>query len=209
MSQPASAVGERSILEAATTLFSELGFDGASVSAIAERAGVCKANVFHHFPSKEDLYFAVLKHATAAHADYAEELYRAPGTSADKVRRLLVFELHDLLDNPQRSRLLLRQVAAAGDGRVDTLARTVFQRNFTAVVQIFEQGRARGEFDAALDPGAAAMLLCGATQCFFSCREVLREFRASTGLERPDVYAERVATLILAGALRADPAETR
>jgi len=85
---------------------------------------------------------------------------------------------------------------------VHQLSQTIFQRNFTAVVNIFDQGRQRGEFHSSVDPGAAAMLLCGATQCFFNCREVLREFRASTDLEKPEAYVRRVAALILKGVLR-------
>jgi TetR/AcrR family transcriptional regulator len=202
MTVPGPAVGARAILDAATALFAESGFDGASVAAIAEKAGVCKANVFHHFPSKEDLYFAVLEAVTAAHADYTEDLYRAPGSSADKVHKLLEFQIRDMLDNPSAARLLLRQVSEVGHARVHQLSQTIFQRNFTAVVNIFDQGRQRGEFHSSVDPGAAAMLLCGATQCFFNCREVLREFRASTDLEKPEAYVRRVAALILKGVLR-------
>src|SRR3989304_9442427 len=51
------------ILAAAEALFAEHGFDAASMSAIAERAGVSKANIFHHFSSKNALYRAVLRHA--------------------------------------------------------------------------------------------------------------------------------------------------
>jgi TetR/AcrR family transcriptional regulator len=203
------AAGARSILDAALTLFAEEGFDGASIAAIAERAGVSKANVFHHYPSKEALYFSVLQQATAVHADYAEELFRAPMSSAEKIKNLLIFEMENMLENPQRTRLLLRQVAEAGHERVHALARKVFQRNFTAVVRLFEQGQERGEFLRSVDCGAAAMLLCGATQCFFNCHEVLREFRDHNGLEKPDVYAERAASLILIGVVRTEPQELR
>ena len=51
------------ILEAAESLFSERGFDAVSMSDIAAAAGVCKANVFHHFTSKNELYIAVLRNA--------------------------------------------------------------------------------------------------------------------------------------------------
>jgi TetR/AcrR family transcriptional regulator len=195
------AAGARSILEAATALFADEGFDSVSVASIAEKAGVCKANVFHHFPSKEDLYLAVMKEASVAHADYAEELYQGAGSSADKLRKLIEFEIRNMFDHPQRTRLMLREVSDGGHARVRKIARNVFQRNFTAVVSIFEQGRKRGEFHSSVDPAAAAMLLAGATNFYFNSREVLREFREAGGLDTPATYARRVAALILSGVL--------
>ena len=54
------------ILRAAETLFAKHGFGAVSMSAIARRAGVSKANVFHHFATKQALYLAVLTAACRA-----------------------------------------------------------------------------------------------------------------------------------------------
>jgi TetR/AcrR family transcriptional regulator len=202
-----SNAGAESLLLAATELFAAAGFDGASIASIAEKAGMSKANVFHHYSSKEALYVAVIERAATAGADYAEELHRVPGSSADKVRRLIEFEVRHMLENPQSSRLLLREIADGGHARKRKLARTVYRRNFAAMASIFEQGKQRGEFYKSLDPAAAAMLLSGAAQCFFSCRPALGEYRAAAGLETPAVYAERVAAIILSGVLRRDAAD--
>jgi len=45
------------IVDAATDLFTERGFDAVSVSEIARRAGVVEKTVFNHFPVKEGLVF--------------------------------------------------------------------------------------------------------------------------------------------------------
>jgi AcrR family transcriptional regulator len=41
-------------------LFAEKGFSGTKTREIAERAGVSEGLIFKHFPSKEDLYAAIL-----------------------------------------------------------------------------------------------------------------------------------------------------
>lgn len=46
----------RRILEAAKILFSEKGFEGTSISAIAKIAEVSKANIYHHFIKRRALY---------------------------------------------------------------------------------------------------------------------------------------------------------
>jgi TetR/AcrR family transcriptional regulator len=48
-------------IDAALRLFSTTGFRGTSTRAIAEAAGVSEALLFRHFPTKADLYAAILQ----------------------------------------------------------------------------------------------------------------------------------------------------
>lgn len=57
---PSSSAGRERILKAAAELFAERGFHGVSISDVAEAAGLVKSAIYHHFPSKEALYVAVL-----------------------------------------------------------------------------------------------------------------------------------------------------
>jgi AcrR family transcriptional regulator len=63
------------ILAAAVDVFSRSGFQGASIDAIARRAGISKALIYEHFPSKQDLRAAVLE-------DHVAELFRRLAESA-------------------------------------------------------------------------------------------------------------------------------
>src|SRR5258707_1886324 len=49
------------LLDAATTLFMERGFDGTSIDAVAEAAGVSKPTVYARYRDKRDLFAAVLR----------------------------------------------------------------------------------------------------------------------------------------------------
>ena len=48
------------IMEAAKELFARQGFEGTTTRQIAESARVNEAIIFRHFPSKEDLYWAII-----------------------------------------------------------------------------------------------------------------------------------------------------
>ncbi len=48
------------IMEAAKELFARQGFEGTTTRQIAEHARVNEAIIFRHFPSKEDLYWAII-----------------------------------------------------------------------------------------------------------------------------------------------------
>src|SRR5271156_6692360 len=62
---------ERAILAAAESVFAEHGFGGATMAAIAARAGVPKANIHYYFPNKQRLYRAVVERGLTAWLDAA------------------------------------------------------------------------------------------------------------------------------------------
>lgn len=54
-------VRRKQILEAALIEFSALGFAATSISKIAERVGISKANVYAHFSSKDEIFETLLQ----------------------------------------------------------------------------------------------------------------------------------------------------
>jgi AcrR family transcriptional regulator len=56
---------ERQILDAAVAVFTQRGFQGASMDAVAERVGVTKPVLYAHFGSKDGLLLACISRARA------------------------------------------------------------------------------------------------------------------------------------------------
>jgi len=54
-------ITQQKILESATEIFSEKGFDGARVNEIASRANINKAMIYYYFESKENLFAEIIK----------------------------------------------------------------------------------------------------------------------------------------------------
>ena len=68
-----AADNRATILEAATGLFLDLGYDRTSLAKVADRAGVSKATLFKQFPTKAELFRAmVLCAGDAEGAEYPE-----------------------------------------------------------------------------------------------------------------------------------------
>ncbi len=61
--------GRGRILQAATQLFAQRGYNGVSISDVAQEAHVVKSAIYHHFTSKDALYLAVLQAATRSGHD--------------------------------------------------------------------------------------------------------------------------------------------
>src|SRR4030065_1687382 len=95
---PASSDTVERILATAESLFAEHGFDAVSMNAIAEAAGVSKANVFHHFISKNDLYLAVLRNACRDSAQHLDDLGNDQETLAARLPQVARAHLANLLD---------------------------------------------------------------------------------------------------------------
>jgi TetR/AcrR family transcriptional regulator len=195
--------GARSILSAATELFARDGYESVSISAIAEQAGVCKANIFHHYASKEVLYLEVMRKASAEHAEIAEALLKEDCTCVEKLKRLTTFDINTMLENELRTRLILRELGEPCENTVRRLAHQVFRRNFQLVIELFEQGKASGEFRADFNPVAAAVAWCGAKNSFFLCRESMQDLDLFKGASAPQAFSDEICRLLTEGILPA------
>lgn len=203
------ASGARAILEAATIAFARAGFDSVSMADIAAQAGVSKANIFHHFKSKEALHQGVLKEACKGHAEFAESLLaRTDMRSVDKLRALIHFDFADAFTNELATHLVVREVLNTGCCTGRDLVEPVFMRNFVAVVGIVRQGIENGELRADINPSASAMMMGGAVVLFFQNRHILDRFPGLGGNAGPEHYAELVCELMLGGMV-ASPATAK
>ena len=52
---------KQSILQSAAALFAQKGFDGATMIDVATACGTSKSHLYHYFPAKEDLLFAIVQ----------------------------------------------------------------------------------------------------------------------------------------------------
>ena len=82
---PKSDVSRERILEAATELFSSLGYAGAGVDRLAERSGIAKTAIYYHFGNKEGLLAAVLERAST---QWIEGIENAARQAGDPMQRL-------------------------------------------------------------------------------------------------------------------------
>jgi AcrR family transcriptional regulator len=63
------------ILDAAVTEFLKNGYEGASIDAIARRAGVSKGCIYHHFPNKEVILMQANRKLSEPVMEMAEKAY--------------------------------------------------------------------------------------------------------------------------------------
>ncbi len=97
------------ILDVATRLFAERGYDGTSMNDVAERVGMRKASLFYHFATKDALYEAVLDRLVASLQTALEAIYVSSGTYQDRLDAVTDTVVTLLSSHPYAARLLLRE----------------------------------------------------------------------------------------------------
>ena len=95
------------ILDAADTLFGEVGYDGVSVRDVAERADVNKASVFYYYNSKAELFEKVLdRYYKHQHAALEEAFEQTEGPVRDRIHRVMDAYLDFVIENHRYPRLV-------------------------------------------------------------------------------------------------------
>ncbi|MEN1729126.1 MAG: TetR/AcrR family transcriptional regulator [Pseudomonadota bacterium] len=94
-------------IQAATRLFSERGFYGASMDQIAREVGLTKQAMIHHFGTKEKLYGAVLEDISERLMDeLAKQGKETPVTFPESIQQIFRYTRK----NPLESRVLMREL---------------------------------------------------------------------------------------------------
>ena len=104
-----SADRREQILDVATGLFAQQGFQGTTTKLIAEKSGVTEALIFRHFPGKEELYWAVIERKidAAAPLERLLENLEAGGDDLEVLSRVAREVLDRRAQDQTLSRLLL------------------------------------------------------------------------------------------------------
>jgi TetR/AcrR family transcriptional regulator, regulator of autoinduction and epiphytic fitness len=136
------------IFDAALGVFSELGYDRATLSDVVDRIGVTKGCLYHHFQSKEQLFLTLLRDRVTAAIRSDEEALAAATGSREQVLRTLVERHWNHLQEP-------------GQIELTTLAITELPRIPEAGRDVFDEvvARKRAMLRTALErgnPGAEA-----------------------------------------------------
>jgi AcrR family transcriptional regulator len=188
MARPRSDIRPR-LLEAARARFLADGVDGASLREIARDAKTNLGMIVYYFPTKDDLFFAVIEETYASLTSELETILRAKKSTHDRLHagfvRLGTASEREL----DVMRLLAREALSSSERRhriVERFLRGHLPILFTTLAEAVRAG----EFDATLPApflALAVMGLGGMPQLF---RRAMGDVPAFGPLPEPDALAE-------------------
>lgn len=121
----AKAARRAQLLASARTVFIAQGYRGTAMDDIAEHAGVSKPVLYQHFPSKLDLYLAVLGEQMDAMLDSVRAAVSATTDNEERVRGAIA-AYFDFVDSRSETFRLLFGSDLASDPLVRQRVRTFF-----------------------------------------------------------------------------------
>ena len=77
------------IFREAARLFREKGYNGATQRQLADRVGVQGASIYHHFPSKQDILFAIMEHTMTGLLQEVRHALESETASPARLRRAI------------------------------------------------------------------------------------------------------------------------
>ena len=149
---------QRQVLDIAVSAFIEHGYDATSMGVLAERLGLSKSAIYHHFPSKGDLLRLALDEALTALEGVLTTPDAASGPAADRLAVVLRGAVVVLVDKLPYVTLLLRVHGNTDVEREALARRRAFDRTVAALVgEACEEGSLRSD----IDPRIVTRLLFG------------------------------------------------
>ena len=164
-----SEVMRQRLLEAATEVFAEQGYDGAAVSRIARRAGVTTGAIYAYFTNKAELLLEVIR----ARLDLQLEPYREMYASGEVIdtNDLFMQMIRDRMatDRPLTRAILLETFAAARrNPEVREVVQEWLREATDPISALVRQAQAEGIVDDSLHAPTVAWfyMVTGAGEAF-------------------------------------------
>jgi AcrR family transcriptional regulator len=135
------------IVRAALDVFSEKGFAGAKMEEIAARAGVSKGAPYLYFPTKEDLFAAVVREAVEPNLDPIIQLAETHDGPLEPVFRAMTQQIAYVAETTSIGRVV--KLVISESQTFPEMARiwhdTVISRALGAMAMLIERAQNRGE----------------------------------------------------------------
>lgn len=183
------------ILEAARKVFSEHGYESASMALIADRAGVVEGTIYKYFENKRDLLSQLLaRWYEAMVADQDIQLAGITGLR-NRLRFVVWRHLAMIAGEPALCRVFFTEVRSGVDYQASVLH--ALNRGYTRpAIEILREGVASGELRADLPIRLVRDLIYGTIE------HHTFDYVCGRGELAPERLADELTDLILAGIRR-------
>jgi TetR/AcrR family fatty acid metabolism transcriptional regulator len=143
---------KNTILLAATELFSQKGYEGASMAELSRMTGAAGGTIFHHFKNKEELFLNILEEFKEAILSAFDQYLQAGNfrSGLELVEGAVSFYLQ-LAGQMQSQFLLLHRHFPYKMAESNPICRDYLESIYDCLLDIFEKGIVRGQQDGSID----------------------------------------------------------
>lgn len=149
------------ILQSAHACFAKKGFEASTVDDIVSHSGLSKGAIYNYFKSKDEIYLALMQGQTNDSGKKFTKAIAERKSAIDKLNYLIEAYLNNDPNDEQNKDLALVHY----EFRLYSTRKPVLMKALTAryndffvtlLVNIIEEGQAKGEFDKEIEPAMYA-----------------------------------------------------
>lgn len=147
------------IIEAAIKAFAAKNYDGASVTDIANAAGITKRAIYRYFATKRELFYAV---RNEVYATIVSNLWKELPETSDFVEladALMRNHLRFSLENPEMARIVVNTISEAATRELQENIAGLLEERAGDVQDLMRSGIEEGSLDPDLDPYFVSWIL--------------------------------------------------
>lgn len=136
-------IRRESITQAAIEVFSKKDFQTASISEIAQRAGIADGTIYQYFRSKEELFFSIPVEKTKEFRNQLELHLEGISGAFNKIRKFVWYFLYFFKTNPEYGRILMLEMRVS-KSFVKTETYDFLKQSVSQVMNIIIEGQSEG-----------------------------------------------------------------
>lgn len=184
------------LIDVATQVFYEKGYDGASLQDIADRLGMLKGSLYYYIQSKEDLLFDVISAVHKEGLAVIRARAEVPGGPLERLESVIVGHVEHTCRNLVPTAVFLHELSSLPEERRREIlgSEHAYQGVFRDLI---ESAQAEGLVRADLEPRLAALAVLGSTNW------VYRWFRPG-GAFTPEQIGSELAEMSIRGIATAE-----
>jgi AcrR family transcriptional regulator len=180
------------ILQHAARVFSEKGYEGASIRDISRATGISLSGLYYYFESKQKLLYLIQIHAFRSIVEQLEELLEGVQEPEERLRLFVRNHIAYFLSHPHEMKVLAHEDIMLEEPYRKEVAE-IKRRYYELARGIFEDLRRQGRA-AAVNPRVAVLSLYGMMNWVYKWYNVKVDPRA-------EALADAMASIFLNGVL--------
>lgn len=186
------------LLEVATQVFYEKGYDAASLQDIADRLGMLKGSLYYYIESKENLLYEVIDEVHREGLANVEALTAREGSPLERLHIAIVGHIEHECRTIVKTSVFLHELDTLDPERQRQILgdEPAYRRVFS---DLLAEGQAQGQIRKSVDPKLGSLWILG------SLNWVYRWFKSDSGFTAHQI-GEQFADLIVAGLAESAPA---
>ena len=149
------------ILETATRMFTERGYEGTTVDELAKAAGISKPTFFSYFPAKSMVLSALVEDTFDQFLIDAEALLAQDASTAERFSKLFDASATNIIENAELSKLLVSNVFRLMLDNTAEGASIALSGVRNALAAVINQGREQGDVNTFMALEAQTKMVSG------------------------------------------------